>query len=160
MSLLKIILIVAAVIVVVFGVMMYVALSPSIRNASDKAALKYFLNKPLILKRSVFLYRCEGVESRFFEDVISDLENQACQVMRTLPTGTVMRIEAFKTYKSAVSGFTNLFALAEIEIEGKKVKVEYNWGSTDLNQLAKTTPTLPRAVWQDEDEPLVIFTQD
>ena len=80
--------------------------------------------------------------------------------MRTLPTGTVMRIEAFKTYKSAVSGFTNLFALAEIEIEGKKVKVEYNWGSTDLNQLAKTTPTLPRAVWQDEAEPLVIFTQD
>jgi hypothetical protein len=159
MSILKIVGIIAIGLLALFILLMYIALSPTIRNVSDNASLKKLLNKPLTIKRDAIIYYCEGSYYSFVQYSLIEDRAYPCVKKYEIPPGTTMIIQKFKTYKNAVSGFTHLYALAEVQLgTGEKLKVEYDWGSTDLAEFAEKTPELPLAIWQVTGDPLVTFS--
>ena len=141
-----------------FLVMLYLALKPTVRNVSDNVALKKYLNKRLVTKRNALVVKCESQDYNFTEHVLVEDGQSPCRLRYDVPAGSSFVITEFKTYKNANSGFTYLYAIGEVQTgSGKKVAVEYNWGSTDLQQLAHKPPHLPVALWQNEHDLRTVF---
>jgi hypothetical protein len=141
-----------------FAVMLYLALSPTIRNVSDNVALKKYLHRPLVTKRNAVVVKCESTDYNFTEHVLVESNDTSCKLRYDIPAGSELVIKEFKTYKNANSGFTYLYAIAEVTAStGEKILVEYNWGSTDLQLLAHKPPHLPVGLWQNEEDLRTIF---
>lgn len=159
MSVVKIVIITTIIAVVLLASLLYLALAPTVKDVSERWELKPLLNKPLTLSRSGVLYYCHEADYNFRQHVLTEYDDYPCQKKYDVPSGSLLTINQFKTYKNATSGFTDLYALAVVELpSGEKVEVEYNWGSTDLAQLAKQSPELPRAIWQEPHEQPVLFS--
>ncbi len=152
MSIFKILLLVLVVGILLFALLLFYTLSPTIRNVSHKRQLKVFLNKPLKLERKAVIYLMEQGQYRFSPHLLSENLMHPWQKQQELAAGSRLIIHAFKTYKNAVSGFTHLYALGEVTTAGcQQVTFEYDWAS-----LAPST-VLPLALWQHDHEALIGF---
>jgi hypothetical protein len=137
--------------------MLYLSLSPTIRDVSNRPSLKPLLNKPLTTKRNANIFYCEGAEYSFIPNSLRENDSAPCEKKYEAPAGTPITVKKFKTYKNPVSGFTHLFALAEVQLRTGKVEVEYNCGSTDLSKISNNLELLPLTIWQDDHEPRIPF---
>ena len=162
MSITKIIIIVIVSGIILFILMLYIALSPTIKNVSKYKILNPFLNKPLTLKTSGVIYLCDEGNCRFRQLVLTQQEQYPDVKKFDMPAGSVITIKEFKTYKNnAGSGFTTLFALGETTIaSGEKVEFEYSWGTTDPGLYSKEPPSLPQAIWQDSTDAAVVYIEE
>jgi hypothetical protein len=159
MSTSKIVVIVIITTIILFALLIYMALSPTIRDVSHHAALRPFLNKQLTLKRNAILFYCEGIEYRFIQHALREEPDYPCEKKQQLSTGKEIVLQKFKTYKNASSGFTHLYALGTLVAEtGETIPFEYDWGTVDLEEFAGKEPLLPRAIWQGEHADLVKFS--
>ncbi|MEP6751093.1 MAG: hypothetical protein ABJB86_25380 [Bacteroidota bacterium] len=147
----KIILISIALLVLLFAAMLYLALSDTIRDLSKQPTFQSIIANPHKLKKDAHLYRFDKGSYRFYPQVLTAMELPGFEKIATLPAGTVITINAIKTYKGAVAGFTNLFVLGGFtDVHGKKTTFEYMWDAEPREAGNTETNTLPRAVWQDE----------
>ncbi len=154
----KIILIVLGVLFLLFILMLYIALAPTIRNLSNRKYFKRWVNKPVTLKKPANVYLYDKGSYRFNPHVLVSREQPGFDLRYTLPVGTTITLRQFKTYKNnAGSGFTTLFVLGDfVNEKGETIPFEYGWdyegwnGSTDQTKL-------PRAIWQGDEEELLPF---
>jgi hypothetical protein len=155
---LKMLLLIVLTCLVLFALLLVYALSPAIRNVTGKKVLQPFVNTPLSLQRTGYLYKLEQGQYDFYPISLSENVQQAVRKSYALPVGTSLRIKQFKTYKNAVSGFTHLYALGQVTTAtGEKVAFQYDWGSIDAWPHPEQGVQLAHAPWQQDDEPLVFW---
>src|SRR5687767_13988000 len=92
--------------IVVFGLMLYFALTPTIRDISDREVFERFLKSPLRLQRQALIYYCEGAEFSFVQHSLREQRDYPCERRYEVAAGTPITIHEIKTYKNASSGFT------------------------------------------------------
>lgn len=137
---------------ILFVLMMVFALAPTIRNVSDQASLHSLLNKPLRVNRPAYIYYMEAGQYELNRNLLSEELNVAGERKYQLVPGTSITISEFKTYKSAVAGFTHLYAIGTFESSlGEQVQFAYDWAGVDQARQ------LPYAIWQNQTEQQIWF---
>jgi len=142
MSLWKVIVIASACTLALFiGILIY-ALYPTIRNVSQEPELQTFVNKPLTLKRDVFIYSMDEGQYRFEPLLMSTEHNYPYEKKLVLPAGAPIIITKFKTYRhSGGTGFTELYAVGQATTaSGKPFGFEFEWGNGDKTILLHPAP--------------------
>lgn len=159
MSILKIVIIVTVTGVVLFALLLFYTLWPTIRNVSDNKALNPFLHKSLTLKRKAFLHLAEKPESAFLKNVLNEREDYPGVVIAELKPGTLIVISEFKTFKNNVSGFTELYAIGELTTPAnEKIEFENDMGGLDPSLYSeKTGIELSLTLWQDSTASRILF---
>jgi hypothetical protein len=158
MSISKVILILVLSGLGLFIFLMYIALSPTIRNVSSNSAFADFVNKQVTSTSKLFMQQCEKGSYRFISNVVSPDSVTICNRAFDIPIGSTFLIKEFKKYtNNAGSGITSIFVLGECTSpEGNIIDFEYDWGSID-NSKGQSTK-LPLAFWQSDEEQQIIFT--
>lgn len=152
MSLTKVIVILVLSGLGLFALLLFYALSPSIRNVSDNMAFKDFINMEVRSQTAMYLHQCDKGSYRFISTVISKDSVTICKPSFNLPIGSFFLIKEIKKYTNNVgSGTTSLFVLGECASpQGNKMEFEFDWCSID-NTKEQTT-LLPHAFWQKETD--------
>ncbi len=148
MSLWKVIVIVSACTLLLFiGVLVY-ALYPTIKNVSDHPSLRPYINKPLTIKRDVFIYVMDEGQYRFEPLLLSPDNNYPYEKKLVLPAGSKITIEKFKTYhQSTDDGVTELYGIGHsTTASGKPFRFEFEWGNVERPGNLRPAP------WQSESE--------
>jgi hypothetical protein len=162
MSILKIVLIVVALAFVVFGMMLYMALAPSVKDVSQEPFLSPFIKKSLTVTRPVYLYHNEKGMYAINENILVDRDDYYGTRILNLPIGSVVIIDKFKKYtNNAGSGLTTLYALGEITInDGSKVSYEYSLGTLTKPLYSTGGPYfLEHTIWQDSTDRQIEVTK-
>jgi hypothetical protein len=157
MSLSKIILILVVSGLALFVFLMYIALSPTIRNVSTNKAFADFIDKQVNNPATLYMQQCKTGSYRFIPNVLSSDSATICDRAFDIPAGSAFRIKQVKKYTSnAGSGITSLFVLGECTSpKGNALEFEYYWGSID-NTKGESTK-LPLAFWQTDNDQQILF---
>jgi hypothetical protein len=158
MSISKVILILVLSGLGLFIFLMYIALSPTIRNVSSNLAFTDFVNKHVTSTSELYMQQCETGSYRFISNVLSPDSVTICNLAFDIPAGSTFLIREFKKYtNNAGSGITSIFVLGECTSpEGSIIDFEYDWGSID-NSKGQSTK-LPLAFWQSDTDQQITFT--
>ncbi|MBX2899784.1 MAG: hypothetical protein KF775_09035 [Cyclobacteriaceae bacterium] len=157
MSVSKVILIVVLCGLGMFILLLYVALSPTIRTVSKNVAFSSILNKPVTSTTKLYLQQYPTGSYRFISNVLSRDSISVGTTVLDIPSGSSFTIKAFKKYtNNAGSGSTSIYVLGEYA-PGKDAAIafEYYWGSVDNTKGASSK--LPVAFWQTEADQQIIF---
>jgi hypothetical protein len=157
MSISKVILILVLSGLGLFIFLMYIALSPTIRNVSSNSAFADFVNKQVISTNELYMQRCEEGSYRFISNVVSPDSVTICNLAFDIPVGSTFLLKEFKKYtNNAGSGITSIYALGECTSpKGSSIEFEYYWGSIDNTNGPSTK--LPLAFWQGDADQQIIF---
>jgi hypothetical protein len=158
MSISKIILILVLSGLGLFIFLMYIALSPTIRNVSDNSAFADVVNKEVKSASILYMQQCETGSYRFISNVLSPDSLTICTKVFDIPAGSIFLIKEFKKYtNNAGSGITSIFVLGECASpKGNSIEFEYYWSSID-NSKGQSTK-LPLAFWQTDSNKQILFT--
>lgn len=158
MSLSKVILILVLSGLGLFIFLMYIALSPTIRNVSNNTAFADFVNKQVTSTNELYMQQCEKGSYRFISNVVSPDSVTICNRAFDIPAGSIFLIKEFKKYtNNAGSGITSIFILGECASpKGNTIDFEYYWGSIDNSKGHSTK--LPLAFWQTNADKEILFT--
>lgn len=158
MSLSKVILILVLCGLGLFIFLMYIALSPTIRNVSDNSAFAALINIEVNSTSTLYMQQCETGSYRFISNVLSSDSVTICNRAFDIAAGSSFKIKQVKKYtNNAGSGITTIFVLGEcFAPKGNTIEFEYDWGSID-NSKGQSTK-LPLAFWQANTDKQILFT--
>lgn len=158
MSLSKVILILVLSGLGLFIFLMYIALSPTIRNVSDNPAFADLINIEVKSTSILYMQQCKTGSYQFISNVLSSDSATVCNRAFDIVAGNIFKVKQFKKYtNNAGSGITSIFILGECASpKGGTIDFEYYWGSIDNTKDQSTK--LPLAFWQSDTEQQIIFT--
>jgi len=96
MSISKVILILVLSGLGLFIFLMYIALSPTIRNVSSNSAFADFVNKQVISTNELYMQRCEEGSYRFISNVVSPDSVTIGNLAFDIPVGSTFLLKEFK----------------------------------------------------------------
>jgi hypothetical protein len=157
MSVIKIILITAAIAVAIVGFTIY-ALAPTVRTVSDEPALNPFINKQLKIKTAAYVLSVEDGQFTFNKNILTTQTDYRGLKVIELKPGDEIIIREFKTHRSNIgSGFTHLYALGQVLKDSTSTSFEYDLGSVEPELYSEPPTVLPLTLWQDANDKRIEF---
>ncbi len=161
MNIFKVIAIVVVSGVVLLTVLIIYSLSPTIKNVSDEAPLKPYLNKLLTLKKNSYITKVEKGQYDLLDQLLVTDSTYPGVKIAQLANGSTIVINEFKTYTDNLgAGFTHLYAIGKVDdINGKEINFEYNLGIVDKGLYSNDSYKLNYTVWQDSSDLKIDLTK-
>lgn len=135
--------------VLVVAVFVY-ALRTRVADVSAYPALAPYLRHPLPTARPATLFRVTSGLSTTRPIVLVDQESWPGEQVAALPVGTLLTFTRFLLVKNAVSGFTHVVGLGQVELPTGRTEFEYLWGNVDASTFTPARASLPLTtpVWK------------